>query len=99
MLPCLESRSVGAAAVQRDAADQVERAQQLIVGHRFLRRLVGIAGLRRGRLSGGRLVVLFIGRLGFGGFVILLVGRLVGGLAVRVGDRAAQVLLAVAGGR
>src|SRR6266508_3637246 len=96
------STSVGLVAVERDALDQVDGAQQLVVGHGVLRRLVGIArlGRRRGR-SGDGLVVLLLTRLGGLG---LGVGRLVGGrllarLGVGVEDRAAQVLLAEAGTR
>src|SRR5262245_43725413 len=89
MAPRREPRLVGAAAVQRDAADQVDGTQQLVVGHRLLRRLVGIT-----RLAGGWLVFLLVGRLGLGGLVLLFV--FVGRLVVGVGDRTAQVLLAEA---
>src|SRR5215207_4321500 len=96
---------VGLAAVERDALDQVDGAQQLVVGHGVLRRLVGIArwlgplGRRRGPRSGGRgsLVVLLVARLaGFGLGIGRLVGRLLARLGVGVDDRAAQVLLAEA---
>src|SRR5262249_13531005 len=75
------SRSVGPAAVERDAADQVGRTQQLIVGHGVLGRLIRIAR-RRGRRGGlvVLLVVFLVGRLGgfrlgVGRLVVLLVGR------------------------
>src|SRR5712671_4161321 len=90
-------RLVGAAGVERDAADQIDRAQQLIVGHGFLGWLVRIGRSRRRRrrlLVVGRLLVVFlVGRLELGRLVVPLVRRLV----VRVGDRASQVLLAEAG--
>src|SRR4051812_31840188 len=100
---CPGPRLVGAAGVERDAADQVDGTQQLVVGHRLLGRLVRIGRGRRRR--GGFLVVLLVvflvDRLQLGGLVVLLVRRLfrrlVGRLLVRVGDRAAQVLLAEAG--
>src|SRR5262249_47242354 len=110
-LPCFDvfttsfrGASVRPAPEQRDAAGQVGRAQQLVVGHRVLGRLVRIARLAR-RLAGAGLVVLLVtwlvARLGG---LRLGVGRLVGGLGgkrrlVGVGDRAPQVLLAEAGAR
>ena len=70
-----------------DPEELIERAQQLVVGHRLLGRLVRVAR-RRGRrwLVVARLVTRLGGfrRLGL---VLLGVGRLL----VRVGDRAAQV--------
>src|SRR6186997_3072768 len=90
--------SLGAAGVERDAADQVDGAQQLVVGHGVLRRLIRIG---RGGRCRRRLVVLFlVGRLRLvaglqlGSLVVglLVVGLLVGG----IGDRPAQVLLAEA---
>src|SRR5205807_557377 len=56
-------RSVGAAGVERDAANQVDGTQQLVVGHRILGRLVGIARrLLRARLRGGRRLVFLLVR-------------------------------------
>src|SRR5262245_34924945 len=98
-LPCPRRgirRSVGTAAVERDAADQVGRAQQLIVGDRILRRLVRIAR-RRGLGAGRRLVVLLVLVAGLGRFR-LGIGGLVRGLGVGrwrglgIGDRTAPVL-------
>src|SRR3954452_25534814 len=94
--------SVRATAVQRDAADQVDGAQQLVVRHRVLRRLVRIG---RGRGRGGRLVVVLlvglvgrslarVARLDLRGLVVGLLGGV--RLVLRIGDRTAQVLLAEA---
>src|ERR1700754_1612916 len=107
------SALVGAAAVERDALDQVDGAQQLVVGYGVLGWLVGIARLLGGRrCAGGRrrcarggrsgdgLVVLLLTRLGGLGLRIgRLVGRLFARLGVGVDDRATQVLLAEAGTR
>src|SRR6185312_16180070 len=96
----LVPRLVAAAAVERDAADQVDGPHQLVVGHGVLRRLVGIGRgrRRRGRLVGVGLVGVGLVRIGLGlrGLVVGLLGARIGRLGIRVEDRAAQVLLAEA---
>src|SRR5207248_537344 len=68
-------RSVGAAGVERDAANQIDGTQQLVVGHRILGRLVGIARGLRTRCGGGRLGFLLVCLVGLRRLVVVLVGR------------------------